>query len=323
MSHMKFSFERYALAPEAAKTQITDLLNTLHLKRIGDDVFEGPSFDYVGPRVFGGQVLAQALLAGANTLTIDKPCHSLHGYFLRGGDIRLPVIYQVRRLRDGRSLSAREVIAVQYVPTTDKNGNHTTNEQVIFSMIASFSPMEGGLDYQETMPDYPPPESLKTEQELKADYLHKIPEPLKARFMRQRHVEIRPVTPRDPVTPKPERPRQANWVRIADIGEQPVAIHQALLAFVSDYYLVSTGLMSHGLSLMTQGLQMASIDHSIHFHRPFDMTEYLLYDMWSDTTSHAKGLNHGQFWQDGKLIASTQQEGLMRLHDDPSIFTSS
>ena len=320
---MKYSLDRYALPPETAHADIADLLDTLKLKEIADNVYEGPSYDYVGPRVFGGQVLAQALMAAANTLTSDKPCHSLHGYFLRGGDIRLPIVYQVRRLRDGRSLSAREVIAVQYVPTTDKYGKDTTSEQVIFSMIASFSPMEGGLDYQESMPEYPPPTSVKTEQELKTQYLHKIPEPLRARYLRPRHVEIRPIMPRDPVAPEPQRPRQASWVRVNDIGEQPVAIHQALLAFVSDYYLAGTGLMSHGLSFMTRGLQMASIDHSMHFHRPFDITEYLLYDMWSDTTSHAKGLNHGQFWQDGKLIASTQQEGLMRLHDDPSIFTSS
>ncbi|WP_049235640.1 acyl-CoA thioesterase [Moraxella canis] len=320
---MKYSLDRYALPPEAAHADIADLLNTLKLKEIADNVYEGPSYDYVGPRVFGGQVLAQALMAAAKTMTIDKPCHSLHGYFLRGGDIRLPIVYQVRRLRDGRSLSAREVIAVQYVPTTDKDGKDTTSEQVIFSMIASFSPMEGGLDYQESMPEYPPPTSVKTEQELKTQYLHKIPEPLRARYMRPRHVEIRPIMPRDPVAPEPQRPRQASWVRVNDIGEQPVAIHQALLAFVSDYYLAGTGLMSHGLSFMTRGLQMASIDHSMHFHRPFDITEYLLYDMWSDTTSHAKGLNHGQFWQDGKLIASAQQEGLMRLHDDPSIFTNS
>ncbi|MFB6348653.1 acyl-CoA thioesterase [Moraxella marmotae] len=316
---MQTAFDRYAIAPDGIAANVEDLLNTLNLTEIAADVFQAPSFDYVGPRVFGGQVLAQALMAAAKTLSADKPCHSLHGYFLRGGDIRLPVIYQVRRLRDGKSLSAREVIAVQYVPTTDEQGNTATKEQVIFSMIASFSPMEGGLDYQEAMPDYPPPEALQTEQELKPQYLHKIPEPLKARYLRPRHVEIRPIKPQDPVSPTPTRPRQANWLRIADIGEQPVAIHQALLAFVSDYYLVGTGLMSHGLSLITRGLQLASIDHSIHFHRPFDIREYLLYDMWSDTTSHAKGLNHGQFWQAGKLIATTQQEGLMRLLDNQQI----
>lgn len=292
------------------KDLVADLLHTINLTQSAPDVFVGPSFDYVGPRIFGGQVLAQALMAGAMTLEHDKPCHSLHGYFLRGGDIRYPVHYQVRRLRDGRSLSAREVIAVQYIP--DDAGE--LHEQVIFSMIASFSPMEGGLDYQEPMPNYPAPETLLNEQELKASYVDNIPEALKTRFMRKRHVEIKPIEPRDPISPKPMRPRQGNWLRIAELGTQPVAVHQALLAFASDFYLVGTGLMSHGLSYLSRGLQVASIDHSMHFHRPFDINEWLLYDMWSDTTSHAKGLNHGQFWQDGKLIATTQQEGLMRLH---------
>ncbi|WP_432481137.1 acyl-CoA thioesterase [Moraxella sp. ZY200743] len=270
----------------------------------------GPSFDYVGPRIFGGQVLAQALMAAAMTLEHDKPCHSLHGYFLRGGDIRYDVHYQVRRLRDGRSLSAREVIAVQYTP----NDAGELTEQVIFSMIASFSPMEGGLEYQKTMPSYPDPQTLLNEQELKSSYVDSIPDALKTRFMRKRHVEIKPIEARDPITPKPMRPRQANWLRISELGEHPVAVHQALLAFASDFYLVGTGLMSHGLSYLSRGLQVASIDHSMHFHRPFDINEWLLYDMWSDTTSHAKGLNHGQFWQAGKLVATTQQEGLMRLH---------
>ncbi|STZ09671.1 Acyl-CoA thioesterase 2 [Moraxella caprae] len=292
---------------------IRDLMTTLTLTEITPDVFSAPSFDYVGARVFGGQVLAQAMMAGAKTLQIDKPCHSFHGYFLRGGDIRLPVIYQVRRLRDGRSLSARQVVAVQNVPNNPDDPTLGTTEQVIFSMIASFSPMEGGLDYQESMPRYPHPDTLQSEQELKDAHVGKIPDALKARYLRKRHVEIRPVTPRDPIHPQPMRPRQANWLRINGLQDQPVAIHQALLAFASDFYLVGTGLMSHGLSFMTKGLQVASIDHSMHFHRPFDVSDWLLYDMWSDTTSHAKGLNHGQFWQDGRLVATTQQEGLMRL----------
>ena len=290
---------------------VQQLLDTLTLTKIAPDTYQAPSFDFVGARVFGGQVLAQAMMAGALTLDVDKPCHSLHGYFLRGGDIRYPVIYQVRRLRDGKSLSARQIVAVQNVP--DNEG--VISEQVIFSMIASFSPMEGGLDYQETMPAYPSPYLLKGEQELKAQYLNKIPQTLQARFMKKRHVEIRPISPRDPISPAPMRPRQANWLRIEGLHQQPVAIHQALLAFASDYYLVSTGLMSHGLTYASRGLQVASIDHSMHFHRPFDISDWLLYDMWSDTTSHAKGLNHGQFWQDGKLVATTQQEGLMRLRD--------
>ena len=288
---------------------IDDLLATVALVEVSTDVFEGKSHDYVGSRIFGGQVLAQAVMAAAHTLGEDKPCHSLHGYFLRGGDINQPVIYQVRRLRDGRSLSAREVTAIQYKQVRGK----PPVEQVIFSMIASFSPMEEGLEYQEDMPVYPPPEDLLAEQDLKAEYVGKVPEALKARFMRRRHIEIKPVKPRNPIMPEPTRPQQANWLRIRDLGVQPIAIQQALLAFSSDFYLVGTGLMSHGISFMTSGLQAASIDHSMHFHRPFDLNEWLLYDMWSDTTSNAKGLNHGQFWQNGNLVATVQQEGLMRL----------
>ena len=288
---------------------IDDLLATVALVEVSTDVFEGKSHDYVGSRIFGGQVLAQAVMAAAHTLDEDKPCQSLHGYFLRGGDINQPVIYQVRRLRDGRSLSAREVTAIQYKQVRGK----PPVEQVIFSMIASFSPMEEGLEYQEDMPVYPPPEDLLAEQDLKADYVGKVPEALKARFMRRRHVEIKPVKPRNPISPEPTRPQQANWLRIRDLGVQPIAIQQALLAFSSDFYLVGTGLMSHGISFMTSGLQAASIDHSMHFHRPFDLNNWLLYDMWSDTTSNAKGLNHGQFWQNGNLVATVQQEGLMRL----------
>ncbi len=288
---------------------IDELLATVALTEVSPDVFEGASHDYVGSRIFGGQVLAQAIMAAAHTLDEDKPCHSLHGYFLRGGDIDQPVIYQVRRLRDGRSLSAREVTAIQYKQVRGKE----PIEQVIFSMIASFSPMEEGLEYQENMPVYPPPEDLPSEQELKDEHVGKVPEALKARFMRRRHVEIKPVKPRDPINPTPMKPKQANWLRIHQLGIQPVAIQQALLAFSSDFYLVGTGLMSHGVSFMTSGLQAASIDHSMHFHRPFDLNGWLLYDMWSDTTSSSKGLNHGQFWQDGNLVATVQQEGLMRL----------
>lgn len=291
-----------------AQNLLDELLSALTLTKIAPDTFEAPSFDFVGARVFGGQVLSQALMAGALTLDVDKPCHSLHGYFLTGGDIRYPVVYQVRRLRDGRSLSARQIVAVQYVPDGDG-----VKEQVIFSMMASFSPMEGGLDYQGNMPAYPNPHLLKDEQALKSAYIAGVPDYLQARFLKERHIQIRPISPRHPLTPAPAMPRQANYLRVNPLCDQPFIVHQALLAFASDYYLVGTGLMSHGLSYASRGLQIASIDHSMHFHRPFDVSKWLLYEMWSDTTSHAKGLNHGQFWQDGNLVATTQQEGLMRM----------
>ena len=291
-----------------AQYLLDELLSALTLTEVAPDVFEAPSFDFVGARVFGGQVLAQALMAGALTLETKKPCHSLHGYFLTGGDIRYPVVYQVRRLRDGRSLSARQIVAVQYIPNGDD-----VKEQVIFSMMASFSPMEGGLEYQGKMPAYPNPCLIKDEQALKSTYIAGVPEYLQARFLKERHIQIRPISPRHPLTPMPTTPHQANWLRVSPLEHQPFIVHQALLAFASDYYLVGTGLMSHGLSYASQGLQIASIDHSMHFYRPFDVSDWLLYEMWSDTTSHAKGLNHGQFWQNGNLIATTAQEGLMRL----------
>lgn len=284
---------------------VNQLLETLTLVPQADNVFVGQSHDYVGARIFGGQVLGQALMAASHTVASDKPCHSLHGYFLRGGDISRPVYYHIEPMRDGRSLSARRVTAKQ----SDSNGTM----QVIFTMMASFAPIEAGLDYQPPMPSYPSPDTLLTEQQLKNQVVGKIPDSLKARYMRQRHIEIKPVTPRDPIHPAPAAPQQANWLRIPELGKQSVQVQQALLAFSSDFYLVGTGLMSHGISFLTKGLQAASIDHTMHFHRPFDMNDWLLYDMWSDTTSNAKGLNHGQFWQDGKLIATTQQEGLMRL----------
>ncbi|MFW2177727.1 MULTISPECIES: acyl-CoA thioesterase [unclassified Moraxella] len=305
MSNVATANHAIELTCEEAKELVTQLLETLTLVPYEDLVFVGHSHDYVGARIFGGQVLGQALMAASHTVASDKPCHSLHGYFLRGGDIQQPVYYQIEKMRDGRSLSARRVTARQ----ADSHGTM----QVIFTMMASFSPLEDGLDYQEPMPNYPLPDTLLTEQQLKDQVVGKIPDALKARYMRKRHVEIKPVQPRDPIHPEPMSPRQANWLRIPALGKQSLQVQQALLAFSSDFYLVGTGLMSHGISFMTKGLQAASIDHSMHFHRDFDLNDWLLYDMWSDTTSNAKGLNHGQFWQHGKLVATTQQEGLMRL----------
>lgn len=270
------------------------------------DEFIGSSYDFVGRRIFGGQVLAQALMA--SSLTTDKPCHSLHAYFLVGGDIRYPVHYEVLRLRDGRSLSARQITAVQYI-----NGAR----QVIFGMLSSHAPMQeahyqNSLTYQKSMPSYPKPETLKTEQQLKQEQIHSIAPENQERFLREREVLIKPINPKDPVHPHPTIPRQAVWLCVPDIKDQPIAIHQALLAFSSDYYLIGTSLLSHGLTYQSPNMQMASIDHSLHFHRPFDISQWLLYDMKSDVTGYDRGLNLGQFWQDGALVASASQEGLIR-----------
>lgn len=288
---------------------VCDLLTTLTLMPINNDVFRGESMDYVGPRVFGGQVLGQALMSASMTISDGKPCHSLHAYFLLGGDIRYPVFYEVTRLRDGKNLSARQVRAYQEY----EGKTHT-----IFVMMASFAHLEGGLDHHNPMPAYPHFETLSDEQSLKNQYFNEVPESLHKQFARRRHILVKPVHPQNPVKPTPTEPKQAIWCCVPELGMQSVAVQQALLAFMSDYYLVTTGLLPHGVNMITRGLQIASIDHSIHFHRPFDVEKWLLYDMKSDTTSHAKGLNFGQFWQDGKLVATTHQEGLMRLNRIPN-----
>ena len=238
-----------SVQPNLAETSdselVAQLLETLTLVPYEEGVFIGQSHDYVGARIFGGQVLAQALMAASHTVDSARACHSLHGYFLRGGDIKKPVFYRVERLRDGHSLSARQVTATQM--------DNANQPKVIFTMLASFAPYEQGLEYQAPMPQYPAPDMLLTEQQLKDQVVGKIPDALKARFMRKRHIEIKPVEPRDPIHPQPITPKQANWLRIPKLGNQSIHIQQALMAFSSDFYLVGTGLMSHGVSFMTEG----------------------------------------------------------------------
>lgn len=283
--------------------QLHELLDILDLEKLEEDLFRGRSYNFVGKRVFGGQVLGQALRAAG--LTTDRPAHSLHAYFLHAGDIHAPIVYRVERLRDGKSFVSRQVHAIQH-------------GKVIFSAMVSFAQPETGLDYQLEMPEVPAAESLRPEQELKQAISHFLPENVRANFMRERHVEMRHINPSNPFAPQPEAPARAHWMRVSDpeghIGDEP-ALHQAMVAFASDYALMGTGLMPHGISFMTPNLQAASLDHSIYFHRPVRADEWLLYDMKAPVTSAARGLNHGQMWQNGQLVVSTVQEGLMRLRE--------
>lgn len=282
------------------------LLEMLNLKQTKKEVFVGQSFDFVGARIFGGQVLAQGLMASG--LTCDLPCHSLHAYFLVGGDIRLPVYYEVKRLRDGKSLSARSVTAVQYP---------NAKREEIFVMTASHGAMDethyqDSLVYQDPMPTVPAPDTLQSEQALKQQYLPDIPSMLHERYLRVRPVLVKPLRSRHPINPDKSDPAQAFWLTIPALPNSEALLHQALLAFVSDYFLIGTSLLPHGLSYGSPNLQMASIDHSLHFHRPVDLSDWLLYDLHSTVTGYDRGLNFGRFYQDGKLVASTSQEGLIR-----------
>lgn len=285
---------------------VSDLLEMIKLEKLEEDLYRGKSFDFVGQRVFGGQALAQALMAASHS--VDRPAHSLHAYFLYGGDINAPIIYQVERLRDGRSLLSRQVKAIQY-------------GRVIFCAMISFAHYEEGLNYQKQMPNHPSFSELPSEQQIKEKIQHFIPNKMRKRIMRERHVEIKPVKVRNEFAPEPMEATNAVWIRVTDKNELLPAVedyktHQALLAFLSDYYLLGVGTLPHGVSFWsTPNLQSATIDHSIHFHQPIDVGQWLLHDMKCDVTSNARSLNLGQFWQGDKLVVSTQQEGLLRLRE--------
>ncbi|HHP0282117.1 acyl-CoA thioesterase II [Acinetobacter baumannii] len=280
-----------------------ELVELLTLEKLEENIYRGISRNLVGKRVFGGQVLGQALRAAS--YTTDRPAHSLHAYFLYGGDINAPIIYEVDRLRDGKSFVSRQVRAIQH-------------GRVIFSAIVSFANPEEGLNYQHPEPDYPAPEALKSESELKEGILNFVPENVRASFMRERHVEIRPIDPVNPFQPQPEAPFNAHYIRTHDrIPKQldDISLHQAIVAFYSDFTLMTTALRPHGLSYISPSLQCASIDHAIYFHRPLRADEWMLYDMEATVSAASRGLNFGRMWQNGQLVCSTVQEGLMRLRE--------
>ncbi|NUG23389.1 acyl-CoA thioesterase [Acinetobacter lactucae] len=280
-----------------------ELVDLLTLEKLEENIYRGISRNLVGKRVFGGQVLGQALRAAS--YTTDRPAHSLHAYFLYGGDINAPIIYEVDRLRDGKSFVSRQVRAIQH-------------GRVIFSAMVSFANPEEGLNYQHQEPEYPAPETLKSESELKEGILNFVPENVRASFMRERHVEIRPIDPVNPFQPQPEAPYNAHYIRTHDrIPKQldDIALHQAIVAFYSDFTLMTTALRPHGLSYISPSLQCASIDHAIYFHRPLRADEWMLYDMEATVSAASRGLNFGRMWQNGQLVCSTVQEGLIRLRE--------
>ena len=267
-----------------------ELVELLSLEKLEENIFRGISRNLVGKRVFGGQVLGQALRAAS--YTTDRPAHSLHAYFLFGGDVNAPIIYEVDRIRDGKSFVSRQVRAIQHGRT-------------IFMCMVSFAHQEEGLNYQISEPEYPPAESLKNEAELTRQIIEFIPENVRASFMRDRHVEIRPVMPVNPFQPQPEAPNYAHYIRT----------HGKIAAFYSDFTLMTTALRPHGLSYLSPSLQCASIDHAMYFHKPFRVDEWMLYDMDATQSASSRGLNFGRMWQNGELVCSTTQEGLIRLRE--------
>lgn len=282
-------------------TQILDeLVELLKLERIEENLFRGQSQDLGWGQVFGGQVLGQALSAAAQTVTSDRHVHSMHAYFLRPGDAQRPIVYDVDRIRDGKSFTTRRVVAIQ-------------GGKPIFNMSASFQLDEEGFEHSTSMPEVEGPEGLPSEVELWRKHAARIPEPMRARALADRPIELRPTDPVDPFHPEQKAPRHAVWVRATGPLPDAPALHRYLLAYCSDFSFVTTALRPHGATWVDPRMQVASIDHIMWFHRPFRMDDWLLHVMESPTACGARGFARGQFFsRDGRLVASTAQEGLMR-----------
>jgi acyl-CoA thioesterase-2 len=287
---------------------LSALIRQLDLEQLEFNLFRGQSKDLWGPRVFGGQVIGQALVAAERTIEGRVP-HSLHAYFLLPGDADAPIVYQVERVRDGRTFSARRVQAIQH-------------GRPILSMIASFQAPEAGLEHAAPMPDVPPPEALTPLSELKARWLSEagpVPPPVAETLLATGAIEFRPVEPRNPLLPSPGEPRQAIWFRAIDRVPDDPRLHRCLLAYASDYQLMGTALRPHGRSWYQPSMIVASIDHALWFHRAARVDEWLLYAMDSPSAQGARGLARGLvFDRGGRLVASVAQEGLMREVKPPS-----
>lgn len=287
-----------------SKQLLDDLIKVMTLERLELDLFRGESRDIGSPQVFGGQVLGQALVAA--TATIERGVvHSLHAYFLRRGDFNAPIVYEVDRARDGNSFSTRRIVAIQHGAQ-------------IFNMSASFQVVEAGIDHQRSMPQVPPPEDLHEQAWHFRNVLDQVPAALRRMLELKRPFEFRPVQPPSFLTPDVVEPTRDVWFRAVAPLPDDEPLHRCLLAYVSDYDLLGTALVPHGALRHMQQLVIASIDHAMWFHRNVRVDDWLLYSTDSPSASGARGFARGCiFARDGRLVASTCQEGLLRVIRPP------
>ncbi|MFZ3034806.1 MAG: acyl-CoA thioesterase II [Parvibaculum sp.] len=280
---------------------VEDLIQILNLEKIEENLFRGHSPDESWQRVFGGQVIGQALVAAYRTVD-ERVCHSLHGYFIRPGDPKVPIVYEVDRARDGRSFTTRRVVGIQH-------------GKQIFNLAASFQVPEEGFEHQAPMPDVPMPEDLPNEVELRQAAASQLPDEIAKHFARPRPIEIRPVNPQRFINPEPAEANHSVWFRASKVIEAGnFALNQCVMAYASDMTLLDTCARPHGVNWLSGKLQMASLDHAMWFHAPFQADEWLLYAMDSPSASGARGFNRGSIYtRDGKLVASVAQEGLIRF----------
>ena len=287
---------------EAPRRLVDQLAALMRLERVGDDLFRAQSQDIGTPAVFGGQVLGQALMAACNTVEAERPVHSMHAYFLLPGE-HAPIDYAVHRARDGRSFTTRHVVARQ-------------EGREIFEMTASFQTVDPGIEHQLPMPAVPEPDTLRSELEIRQQLRDRLPERARIKWLESRGIEFRDVEPLDPIFPEKRPAQAALWMRaVAPLPDDPI-VHRALLAYASDHGLLRAAMLPHGLSFMRGNVRAASLDHAMWFHRDFRMDDWLLYAIDSPSASGARGLCRGSiFRRDGTLVASTAQEGMLRVRD--------
>jgi len=279
---------------------LDDLITLLKLERIEDNIFRGDSRDIGSAQVFGGQVLGQALSAAQHTVE-GRVAHSLHAYFLRRGDMSAPIIYEVDRARDGGSFSNRRVVAIQH-------------GRPIFNLAASFQNPEDGLEHHADMPDVPGPEGLRDLFDIPAENLESVPMKMRRFITEKRPFEFRRVEHISFTEPVTQAPVKHCWIRAVDALPDDLALHQNLLAYVSDYELLGASVLPHGLIFGSGSVIMASLDHGLWFHRRFRVDQWLLYAIESPNAAGARGFARGQlFSEEGVLVASTAQEGLIRV----------
>lgn len=283
---------------------ISELLEFFNLETLDKNLFRGQSMDIGTGRIFGGQVLGQSIKACYLT-TNNQNVHSLHAYFLREGDCSKPVIYQIDRARDGRSFSNRRVSAIQ-------------NGEIILILSCSFQKQENGFEHQVPMPKVPWPDELTNKTLIPAEKMKQLSSRMRRTLTTQGPFEFRFVDDVDPFDEEPKKPHKRIWFRATDKIQDDQAIHRSLLTFFSDFHLVSTATLPHGVSYLAPKLQFASLDHAMWFHRPFQIDDWLLYDCYSPSASEARGFATGHvFNRYGQLVASTAQQGLMRMWNQP------
>ena len=287
-------------SPTETLSAMDQLISTLDLEKLEENLFRGTSPQVGWQRVFGGQVIAQALMAAQRCVSGDRFVHSLHAYFMRPGDPAVPILYQVEQIRDGSSFSTRRVVAIQH-------------GHAIFALSASSQVEEPGFDHQMAMPDVAAPETLINDQTFAKTYLANAPEAIQKYWSRPRPIEIRPVSLKHYLSSEKLPPHQDVWVR--PVGRVPADRHYqaAVLAYLSDMTLLDASLFAHGTSIFADNLQVASLDHAMWFHRPCDLGDWMLYSQDSPSASGARGMTRGSLYtRSGVLVASVAQEGLIR-----------